>query len=389
MKKKILFIISNFETGGVSKSMTSLMNVIDQEKYDVSLMVVSPKGALMGLLPSDIRLITNPIWEYLVSGPYGIIKLIKSKNLFLAIGHFIRLITSIFNKAYAGLLISKLMPPIDEYFDVIVDYNGQQQLYYMIDKLKAHKKVTFFHSDYRKWPYYYKSDKKYFPKVDYIFTISDICVNSLKDYFPEEKDKIFLMENISSLKLIESMASIRLENELIIQDIPTIITIGHLCENKGTTWALQAASILKKKRIPFHWYFLGKNLEEKYYNQLKRHLGLDDCVSFLGVRANPYPYIKSTTIVVHPSKFEGKSIALDEVKLLCKPTVVTNFSTVNDQFKNHKNASICDMNPQSIAEAIEVLLGDKSLQRKYIVELMSERHDNSCEIKKLYKIFDE
>lgn len=389
MKKKILFIISNLETGGVSKSMTSLMNVIDRDKYDVSLMIVSPKGALMSLLPNDLRLITNPIWEYLVSGPSGIIKLIKSGNFLLAIGHFVRLITSVFSKADAGLLLSKLMPPIDEEFDIIVDFNGQQQLYYMIDKLKARKKISFFHSDYKRWPFYYKTDKRYYSKVDYIFTISDICVKSLKEVFPGESDKINLMENISSLDLIESLASREIGDVTIRHDIPTIITIGHLCENKGTHWALQAASLLKRKGGSFHWYFLGKNLDEKNFNQLKSDLDLDDCVSFLGVRANPYPYIKAATIVVHPSKFEGKSIALDEVKLLCKPTVVTNFSTVNDQFINHKNAIICDMNPESIAVAIEELLRNKSLQDKFRTELMSERHDNTSEIEKLYNIFDD
>lgn len=36
MKKRILFLISNLETGGVSKSMVSLLNTIDRQKYEVS-----------------------------------------------------------------------------------------------------------------------------------------------------------------------------------------------------------------------------------------------------------------------------------------------------------------------------------------------------------------
>jgi len=49
MRKKILFIISNMETGGVSKSMTSLMNAIDRQRYDVSLLIVSPHGPINGV----------------------------------------------------------------------------------------------------------------------------------------------------------------------------------------------------------------------------------------------------------------------------------------------------------------------------------------------------
>lgn len=59
-------------------------------------------------------------------------------------------------------MIAAMMPALDEEFDTIVDFNGQQLLYYMVNKLKARKKITFFHSDYDKWPYYYRIDKKYF-----------------------------------------------------------------------------------------------------------------------------------------------------------------------------------------------------------------------------------
>lgn len=46
MKKRILFLISNLETGGVSKSMVSLLNTIDRQKYDVSLWIASSHGVL-------------------------------------------------------------------------------------------------------------------------------------------------------------------------------------------------------------------------------------------------------------------------------------------------------------------------------------------------------
>lgn len=387
MKKRILFIISNLQSGGVSKSLTSLMNVIDRKHYDVSLMVISPKGPFMELLPSDIRLIENPLWEMVVSGPMGVLKLFKSGHPLLAIGHLIRLTLSCIDKSMAGEMIARQMPALKEEFDVVVDFNGQQQLYYMVDKLQAKKKITFFHSDYAKWPYYYKADKKYYPKVDKIFTVSPQCVASLKKFFPAQSDKIGLMENISSLEMMEKMA--------VIEDAPemkgrnSLLTVGHVCENKGILWAIDAAAILKSRGIDFHWYFLGSVDKPRQYNELVRAKGVEDRITFLGIHSNPYPYLKKTSIVVHPSKFEGRSIALDEAKLFCKPVVVTNFSTVADQFTNRENATICKMDPSDIADSIEELLEDKILQLKYIESLRSSRHDNSSEICKLYAAFDD
>ncbi len=388
MKKRILFIISNFETGGVSKSMTSLMNIIDRERYDVSLMIVSPVGALMELLPKDLRIITNPVWNALTDQLAGLPKLLRLGHPLLAIGHCLRLATGMFSKSWAGRMIAAMMPAINEDFDLIVDYNGQHQLYYMVDKLKAKKKITFFHSDYKKWPYYYNADKKYFPMVDSVWTISDTCADSLKEMFPQVAGRVRVLENISSLALIKKMAEHMNMSDIINPEIPSIITVGHLCENKGTHWAIEAAGLLKKRGVKFRWYFLGSNTNEVYYDDLRRLFGVETEVVFLGIKVNPYPYIKAATIAVHASQFEGKSIALDEMKLLCKPVVVTNFSTVSDQFADRVNASICQMTPCSIADAIDELLSDVALRQRYIDNLRAEAHDNSSEVEKLYRIVD-
>lgn len=371
----------------MSKSMSTLMNVVDRERYDVSLMLVSPTGAFMELLPDDLNIITNPVWPALTSRLSGFKTLCRINHPLLATLHLVRLAISPINKAAGARLIAKLMPPLEDEYDMIVDFNGQQQLYYMVDKLKAKKKVTFFHSDYKKWPYYYSADKKYFPKVDRVFTISEICADSLREMFPEAANKVSVMENISSLQFIEKLAVQGDISDEMPAHSNSILTIGHLCDNKGTHWALQAAKILKNRGVKFHWYFIGKNLDEAKYEKMK--LDIDDCITFLGIKVNPYPYIKQATIIVHPSQFEGKSIALDEVKLLCKPTVVTNFSTVNDQFTDRYNASICDMTPESISKNIIELLADSSRRNLYISNLEKDKRDNSVEINKLYAIVDD
>ena len=366
MKKSILFLVSNMHTGGVSKSMTSLLNVINTDKYDISLLLISSNGELMPLIPKSINIITNPILAALTSRFDGVIKLFKLGKPLLALLHIVRLLLSRINRSVAGEFLACLMPSFGEKYDMIVDYNGQHQLYYMVNKLQGKKKVTFFHSDYTKWSYYYNADKKYFPKVDAIVTISDICVESLKKYFPKCKSKIIKMENISSPILINKLAQEPIE--LPPFDGITLVTIGHVCYNKGIDLAIEAASILTEKNLNFRWVFVGKVLENKYMELIK-DLRLEKRMIFVGAKVNPYPYIYNADIVVHPSRFEGRSIALDEVKILCKPVVVTNFSTVNDQFKNGYNATICKMKGESIANAIIELYYNPNLMKQLSVNL--------------------
>lgn len=385
-KPKILFIVNELDSGGVSKSLTSLLNVIDKDRFDISLMMLHGNGALRALVPEGIEMLSDPLWDALTSPFSGMSHLLK-KRPHLLLGHLGRLVMSKLDKAYAAFIISRLLPRLKEKFDLVVDYGGQQQLYYMVDKIDAVKKISFFHSDYSQWPHYYKMDRRYYPKVDKIFAVSGQCVDSMKKWFPDIVDKIDLMENISSLDLISRMAE---ENIPEMEDtVPVLLTVSRITEKKGIDLALEAAMILKKQGTAFRWYFLGYNENPAHYQSLVQKYELKDNVTFLGVRTNPYPYMKKADIIVHPSKYEGKSIALDEVKLLLKPAVVTNFSTVGDQFENGVNATICEMTPGALADGIMELLSNPSLQKKYRDNLLNQRSDNTAEINKLYALIEE
>jgi glycosyltransferase involved in cell wall biosynthesis len=90
---------------------------------------------------------------------------------------------------------------------------------------------------------------------------------------------------------------------------------------------------------------------------------------------------------VHPSRFEGKSIALDEAKILCKPVVVTDFSTVYDQFEDGETASICEMNGAAVADAIMNLSQHPEVVARYVRNLSALDLSNLSELDKLYKWF--
>ena len=386
MKKRVLFIIGTLQSGGVSKSMVSLLNAWDCNKYETDLLLCSQAGNIYKeQIPKQVNVIYDPRIENAMGGLKSYVWFLRHGHILLALGVLIRLVLSRFSKAKAGVLISRMMPvvtPIE--YDLIVDYGGQQLLYYMIDKLKGKKKISFFHSDYRQWPYYYAADKKYYRYVDVIFSISDACVKSLREVFPEYADKVALMENISSPKLLHQLAE-----EYI--DFPlgnVFVTVGHINEQKGTDFAIEAAKILKSRGVQFQWLFVGKIIRQDWIEKV-HVLGLDDAIKFVGIKTNPYPYMKRATLIVHPARFEGKSIALDEAKILCKPIVVTNFSTVHDQFEDGVNASICEMNGKSLAEAIVHLAENGDLQHRYITYLTEHIVDNSTEVEKLYQLVDE
>lgn len=371
------------ESGGVSKSMSTLLTVIDKNKYDVSVLIVNPTGIFMSLLPSDITVLKDAKTALFFSKfPNNLFGLAAKGHLFATVLRFVAALFMIFNKGVGARLLSKGIVSLPETYDLAVDFNGQQQLYYLVDRVRATVKISFFHNDYSKWDYYYAMDRKYYPKVDKIYTVSDTCVAAMKKYFPSEASKIALFENISSLQLINELALFPIEE----MRVHSIVTVGHLTERKGTRLALEVAEILKNNGIEFKWYFVGQDSKDFDYVQIVKSKGLEEYINLVGVTPNPYPYMKNATIMVHLASFEGKSIALDEAKLLEKPIVVTNFSTVYDQFEHDYNATITCFDAATIALNVTELLTNSALRIKYSQNLKLDRKSNHTELEKLYQL---
>lgn len=88
------------------------------------------------------------------------------------------------------------------------------------------------------------------------------------------------MENISSPEFIK-----RLSEEDIDNFVPhnlTLVTVGHVCYNKGIDFAIEAVDILKNNEIDFLWLFVGAITESKWIEEVKRK-GLQKYFKFVGV----------------------------------------------------------------------------------------------------------
>ena len=148
--------------------------------------------------------------------------------------------------------------------------------------------------------------------------------------------------------------------------------------------AIDAAKCLKDESILFKWYLIGSGgLEQELQSRIKDN-NLESDFIMLGSKENPYPYIKNATMLVQSSRFEGKSVVLDEAKILGTPIVVTNYSTVGDQIKVDKEGTITEITSGGIAAGIKKMM-DVSYRnqiREYI-----KAHDYGNQ-KDIYKYID-
>ena len=146
--------------------------------------------------------------------------------------------------------------------------------------------------------------------------------------------------------------------------------------------------LMKKRGYSFRWYIIGVGPEEEDLRMQREQLRLEDTVFFLGEQANPYPFLRACDIYAQPSRFEGKSIAVDEAMVMARPILLTNFSTAADQIDSEKNGLIVPMTPEGIAEGLQRLLSDPKLRERFTAALAAQDYTNEKEIEKLYALIN-
>ena len=256
------------------------------------------------------------------------------------------------------------MPAEQEEFEVAIAYMDGAPSYYVTDKVRARKKILWVHSEYQKLGYDPQFDAPYFQACDKIVTISQRCRTCLVQEFPNLEDRIVVLENISGKKMIEAAANA--ERKTLFDGVSglRLLSVGRLDPAKGFDVALDTAALLKKRGIEFTWVILGEGPLRQKLEQQRSALGLEDVVLLPGATDNPYIYMKKCDILVQSSRFEGKSIVLDEAKLLAKPVVSTNYNTVGDSLIHGETGYITEMDADSLCEGIFTVASDSALRHR-------------------------
>jgi glycosyltransferase involved in cell wall biosynthesis len=394
MKKKLLFVIPNLNIGGAEKSLVNLLNEIDYQKFAVDVLLIrAGEGVLLKQIPTQVNVLKlekkYQVFERTSKFP-------ESYFLFrgrfdLVIARILCRFTLAFQKnigkaeQYAWKFTRLFHSKLKGEYDVAIAFLEKSSFYFISEFVSAKRKVGFIHSDYAKLDLDANFDLNYFKKMDGIAAVSSECVASLKTYFPSIQDKFQLIPNIVPIALINELAKVPVA---LVSGKPILVSVGRLFEIKGFDMAVDAAALLKKNNIDFVWYIIGDGPEKQNIEEQIAQIQLEDHVILLGMKENPYPYLKKADIVLQTSRYEGKSLVLDEAQLLYKPIIATNFSTVLDQIEPNKTGVVVEMNPESIAAGIQNLIQNQELRQSLSDNSSNKKSDSNAALTAFYNLID-
>lgn len=394
MKKKLLFVIPSLRIGGAEKSLVNLLNEIDYNRYDVDLFLFYKQGGFLSTVPKEVTFLENTkdfkifsktllvsFFTFIFNGQ--IIKALY--RLIFAINS--RLIKDNTSEQINWKYVRFFLPNFKKKYDTAIGYLEKSSYYFVADNVLSHNKIGWIHTDLEALNLDFEFEKKYFKKLNHIVIVSDGLKERLSKKIPEINNKIKVIENINSASFIKNSANLECKIKFSKEDF-NLIFVGRLVKEKGLFLAIDAIGILSKKINNIKLYLVGKgNLEVELKEYVKKN-HLQDHVVFLGIQTNPYPLLKQADVFLMTSFYEGKSIALEEAKILNKPIVITNFSSATDQIIDNVTGLIVEMNAEAIANKID-LLYSKEAAESLSKNLANEKQGNEEEIKKLYQLINE
>ena len=338
---KILFFIDELAGGGAEKVLRTLVNNMDQSKFQITVHTINA-AAPEGLLVPGIR--------------YRAINRCKTplgKKLFSC---WIRLCAEL-----------KWLYPlyIKDDYDIEVAYLecGPTKIIAGSTNKKS-KKIAWVHCDLKKRPEFVNQTeklKKYYQAYDKVVCVSGTVKDSYTALFGDDPEAIVLY-NVNDDNQIRNLSTAFIPDKLTV---PVLASIGRLSYEKGNDRLLEACAMLKTNGYDFRLQLIGEGPERKNLDQSVQELDLSSYVDFLGFQSNPYPYMASADLIVVPSRYEGLSTVVTESLILGKPVVTTPCSGMQELLGSSQFGLITEDSVQGIYEGIKKLLDDPALVAHY------------------------
>lgn len=393
MKKKILIASYDLEIGGVERSLISMLNNFDYERYDVELLLYNHSGEFMPLILKDVKLL--PENTKYKSIRLGIGTLIKAGEYNLAFqrlrakyGYEYRKDKSL-DDTYQMQLMWKYcnpyFPKVEEEYDVAISYLWPHN--FVAEKVRAKKKIAWIHTDYSNISPDRNIDLEVWDKFDSIVGVSEKCVATFLKLYPSLKKKCVVVENIASPEFIRKMSEEQV-SEKFEKDKFNLLTVARFSHAKGIDQGVEAIKLLRDRGIDnIKWYIVGYGGDENKIRELITRYSLEDMIEILGKKDNPYPYMKMCDLYMQPSRYEGKAVTVVEAQILAKPVLITNYPTAHSQVVDRVDGEICELSIEGIANGVEKFYRDRDFLERYRFNCESGNYENKEELKKLYELF--
>ena len=356
-KKRLLFTDKNLEVGGIEKAQINLLNNINYNKYEVTLILEENKGELLDRVNKNVK-----VREIKVSNNENII------------------IRKMIN-AYR-----KLVFKIFEYdtYDFSCCYTTYSYSCNKLAKIASTNTAFYVHSDYK---YVYDTEEEYREFFDirkvneykHIIFVSNESKNSFLDYYPNLKGKVLVLNNFIDIEEIINKNKEKID-AIRQKDKKLLVFVGRLDDSSKK---LKRAINIVKFEKNFELWIVGDGPDRGRYETYTKECKVEDRVTFFGRQLNPYPYMVKADYIILTSDYEGFPVTYLEAITLNKD-IITTIPTSDDYIDIKEYAHIISKDEKKMLKEVHNIINEYHKYKKIdINKIQKER------VKKFEELFNE
>lgn len=343
MKKRVLFVIHDLHHGGAEKVLVNLVNHMDHEAFDITVLALFGGGVNEQFLSPEVKLVHGHKKAF--PGNSYIMKLFSPKHLF---------------RCY-----------IKETYDIIVSYlegpsarvvsgcprDGTKLVSWIHCTMSSERAVSVGFCGF-------EEARQCYQRFDrHVFVSNDV-----KDAFSKliSVSEPCVLYNTIDSEEIEARSKQPLKDQTFSKGEYKLVAVGKLEPVKGFDCLLRVHQrLVLQDHLPVHLYLLGEGVERKRLEEWTAENKLQNAVTFLGYQTNPYQYMASCDLFVCSSHSEGFSTAATEALILGLPVVTTRVSGMEEMLGEDEYGMIVKNEEEALYQGIKKLLEEPELLAQY------------------------
>lgn len=364
---KILFVIPNLGQGGAEKVLVNLVNNMNSEMFDVTLMTLYDEGENKEFLSKKIKYKT--CFKSSFKGVAHVLKIFSPKILY-----------SKFIKDHYDIVVSYLEGQTARIVSGCQDTNTKTISWIHVEQHTKKQMARVFRN--------IKEMEKCYKSFDYTVCVSEFVKKDFSSMIPVENISV-LYNTIESNKIRE-LAEEKIEKNMFAEEEIKICGIGTLKKSKGFDRLLRTHYRLRKEGYQVHTYILGKGPELKNLKKLVKELQIEESVTFLGYKKNPYKYLKNSDIFVCTSFAEGFSTAATEALILGRAVCTVEVSGMQEMLGRDNEYGIITQNDEEeFYKGLKLLVKNKEKLQYYKKQatIRGKQFDTENTVNKVEELF--
>ena len=355
---KVLFMIHDLGQGGAEKVLINLINNMDPNKFDITLISIFGGGINEQFLKENIRYKT--IFKESIPGNSKLMKLLSAERLH-----------ELFIKDNYDIEIAYLEGPVARIVSGCRNTNTKLISWIHVEQHSKKIAAQSFRS--------YKESVKCYQRFDKVVCVSESVKDDFLKIYPMLSE-VDVLYNTNDTDLIVALKNEDIEEEVFSKEEIRICGVGKIMPIKGFDKLARIHKKLIHEGLPVHTYILGEGPEQENIEKYILSNHLENSFTFLGYQTNPYKYIAKCDLFVCTSTAEGFSTAATESLIVGTPVVTTPVAGMEEMLgKGNEYGIISEMSEESLYLCIRNLLQSPKMLKHYKERAVTRGKDFSKE----------